>query len=346
MQYQIEELKQEDLEKWDEFVKDNKLTIFHTIGWKKIIEESFGFKPLYYVIKSENDIVGVAPAFFVNNFSKKAIVSMPFFEYGGIFVKEGFEDAYNDIFDRYKEFVDKQEVDFVKIRSLPFDVDYGDIGFNKQLESYDFYLDIKGKSFDEVWSMFTKDSGVRTEYNRSINNGVSVKTEKNAQIIYDFVVKKDAKLGSPSFGKRFYLNLEKYLGDKVHYVTSYLEEKSIASMVSLKFGDELLLHQMGSDKKYFKQSSTDILFVEQIKFAVENGLKKVDFGRSKPDSRHSFFKKKYQCEKRDIYAYYYPADFFENRYEGREFGQKVIKKMPWLFTRTFLGNWLRKNVGL
>jgi hypothetical protein len=271
---------------------------------------------------------------------------MPFFEYGGPFVKEGFEAAYKDIFGKYKEFVYRKEVDFVKIRSLPFDADYGEVGFNKQLEAYDFYLDIEGKSFDDVWNMFTKDSGVRTEVNRSVRNGVDIKKENAAEILYDFVVKKDAKLGSPSFAKKFYLNLDKYLGDKIHYVTSYLEGKPIASMISLKFGDELLLHQMGSDARHFKKSSTDILFIGQIEYAIDNGLKKVDFGRSKPDSGHSFFKKKYQCEKRDIYAYYYPADFSEDRYEGREFGQKVIKKVPWLFTKTFLGGWLRKNVGL
>jgi hypothetical protein len=72
----------------------------------------------------------------------------------------------------------------------------------------------------------------------------------------------------------------------------------------------------------------------------------LDFGRSRPNSSTAFFKEKFRCEKRNLYAYYYPADFSEDKYGGKEFGQKVIKKLPWLFTRTFLGNWLRKNVGL
>jgi len=347
MHYTLEELKKEDFDKWNEFVKENKLTIFHTIKWKKVLESSFGFKPIYYIVKNENnEVVGVAPAFICRNFFKKAIVSMPFFEYGGPFVKEGYKESYKTIFNKYKKLVDNGEIDFVKIRSLQFDEDYGKIGFNKQLEAYDFYLDIEGKNFEDIWNSFTKDSGIRTEFNKSVRNGVKTKTEKAPEILYNLVVKKDAKLGSPSFTKKFYLNVIRFLGSNSYYVTSYLEDNLLASMVSLKWGDELLLHQMGSDASYFNKSSTDILFVEQIRFAIENRLKKVDFGRSKLDSGHSFFKEKYQCAKRDLHDYYYPADFSEDRYKGRGFGQKLIKKLPWLFTKTFFGGWLRKNIGL
>jgi len=346
MNFIIEKLKQKDFENWNMFVKENNLTIFHTIEWKKIIEETFGFNPIYYIIKDKNEIVGIAPAFVCRNFLKKMLVSMPFFEYGGPFIKEDYKKAYEDVFNKYKDLVENGEVDYVKIRSLPFDADYGDIGFNKELEAYDFYIDIEGKKFDDVWNSFTNDSGVRTAVNKSKKKEIKVKTKNNPKVIYNMILKKDARLGSPSFSKRFYTNIDKYLGDKTNYATSYLEGKPIASMIALQFGDELLLHQMGSDPKYFKKSSTDILFIEQIKYAIENGLKKVDFGRSKPDSSHSFFKKKYQCEKRDIYAYYYPKGFSENRYSGREKGQRLIKMIPWLFTRTFLGHWIRKNLGL
>ncbi|MBD3248623.1 GNAT family N-acetyltransferase [Candidatus Woesearchaeota archaeon] len=347
MRYNIFELKKEDFEEWDSFVKENKLPIFHTISWKKILEETFNFKPVYYIVKDKDgQIVGVSPAFICKTFLKKIIVSMPFFEYGGPFVKKGYKEAYKDIFERYKEYADKGKVDHIKIRSLPFEEDYQDINFKKELEAYDFYMDIEGRSFEDIWNSFSKDQGVRTEVNKAKRKGVIVKTENSPDVLHKLLTMKDARLGSPSFSKRFYLNIEKYLKDNTNYITSYINKTPIASMISLRFQDELMLHQLGSDPEYFKKTSTDILFIEQIRYAIENNLKKVDFGRSKPNSSHSFFKKKYNCKKRDIYVYSYPLDFSEQRYEGRNFGQKIIKKIPWVFTRTFLGNWLRKNVGL
>ncbi len=347
MKYKVEELRKENFEDWDRFVKENKLTVFHTIGWKRVLEETFNFKPIYYIAKDKDEnIVGISPAFICRSFLKKAIVSMPFFEYGGPFVKEGYKEAYKDIFERYKDYVDKGEVHHIKIRSLPFDEDYGNIGFKKELEAYDFYMDIEGKTFEDIWNSFSKDQGVRTEVNKAKRKGVIVNIEHSPEILHKLLAMKDARLGSPSFSKRFYLNIERYLKDNINYTASYIREKPIASMISLRFQDELMLHQLGSDPEYFRKASTDILFIEQIRYAIENDLKKVDFGRSKPNSSHSFFKKKYNCKKRDIYAYYYPQDFSEQRYEKRDLGQKMIKKMPWLFTKSFLGNWLRKNVGL
>ncbi len=348
MRYFIEEFKESDSREWNEFVNANKeLTIFHTVEWKKIMEETFGFKPAYYVVKTEDkEIVGVCPAFIVKEFFKKAIVSMPFFEYGGPFIKEGYKEAYKDLFKVYKSFVDEKKVKYVKIRSLPSDADYGETGFNKELEAYSFFISLKDKSFDDVWNSFTKDSGVRTEYNRSVRFGVEVKNQKNPEVIYKLISAKDAKLGSPTFPKKFYVNVDKHLKTRLFYTNSMLKENPIASMTSLSFNGELLLHQLGSDKEYMKKTSTDILFVEQIKRAINTGCLKIDFGRSKPGSSHSFFKKKYDCERRDIYTYTYPESFSEDRYEGRSFGSKIIKSFPFIFTKTFIGAWLRKNVAL
>jgi len=344
LDYAVEELNEYDFEKWNKFVYAHKeLTIFHTIEWKRLLEKTFNFESKYFVVKnSEGEIVGISPAFKVKKFLKKIIISMPFFEYGGPFVEKGHEGIYKDIFNKYKEMVDKGEVSYVKIRSLPEDQSYPiDDIYNKQVEAHDFYLDIQNKTFDDIWTDFTKDSGVRTAVKKTLKNGVIIKKDQDFENLYNLIIKKDFKLGNPSFPKIFFENLKNKIINH-NIITCYLENKPISSMISLINNNMMILHQMGSDGEYLKKASTEILFVEQIKEAINRGLDIVDFGRSKPNSHHAKFKEKFNTKQRNIYAYYYPKTISEDRYKYLWI-ENILKKTPWILSKTPLGNWIRKN---
>ncbi|RJS71848.1 hypothetical protein CW714_05200, partial [Methanophagales archaeon] len=67
MQFEVQQLDKNDYNRWNDFLKTHKnATIFHTIEWKNVLEETFGYKPEYLVVKnSEGKIVGISPAFSV-----------------------------------------------------------------------------------------------------------------------------------------------------------------------------------------------------------------------------------------------------------------------------------------
>lgn len=157
-EFEVQLLRREDYEEWNEFVKVHKnATIFHTVEWKKVLEETFGCKPEYLVVKnSEGKLVGVSPAFSVKTLFGKVIVSQPFFEYGGPIVEKGFEEAYNGILNFYKDKVENDRTKYVEIRILPDGEKepehFDNTGFVKQFKAYDFYIDVKGKDFEkDIW---------------------------------------------------------------------------------------------------------------------------------------------------------------------------------------------------
>ena len=61
------------------FSSSEKSTFFHQIGWKIVVENSYGLSPYYLVAKHGHEITGILPLFNVDN----RLVSVPFAPYGG-----------------------------------------------------------------------------------------------------------------------------------------------------------------------------------------------------------------------------------------------------------------------
>ena len=71
---------------WDRYAHNSpEASLYHLIGWKRVIERTFGHTT-YYLYALQNDhIVGLAPFVFLKSFVfGKFIVSLPFLNYGGI----------------------------------------------------------------------------------------------------------------------------------------------------------------------------------------------------------------------------------------------------------------------
>ena len=69
---------------WDAFVRAHQHgSPFHLTAWKRSIEETFGYQPLYLLAEEEGRLRGVLPLFLVRNLLGKALISSPFAVYGG-----------------------------------------------------------------------------------------------------------------------------------------------------------------------------------------------------------------------------------------------------------------------
>ena len=371
MNFKIEPLMTEDRSKWNNFVNNQKETsIVHTIEWKNILEEVFGYEPFYHVIKNhEGKIVGISPAFICKTFFGKILISMPFFEYGGPFVLEEYKDAYKELFKIYKELAENGRVKKIKIRTPPNLIDYSEydvagLGFEKAVEAEDFILDLKGKSYEkDVWNGYKRDSNIRTDIRKALKQGTKINKSHNWETLYKLIVEKDKELGSPPFPKKYFEKLEQQLRDKLSYATAYITNEEItrdveepekedyttgqttnmmpaASMLSITFHNRMLIHQLGSDKEYLKKCPASILWNEMIKDAMEKGLDEVDLGRSMPGSQHAHIKEQFLTKKREVYAFYYPRA--EDHYKFL-WVEKVFAKVPWMITRTGLGEFIIKR---
>ena len=351
MQFEVQQLDKNDYNRWNDFLKTHKnATIFHTIEWKNVLEETFGYKPEYLVVKnSEGKIVGISPAFSVKTLFGKVIVSQPFFEYGGPIVERGFEGAYKEILTFYKDKVKNERIKYVEIRVLPGGENehFDNTGFIKQFKAYDFYIDVKGKDFEkDIWlGLYTKKSRVRNSVKKAIKSGVRVVEDDDIDIYYGLYIKTISKLGSPPYPKTLFENIKKYAGSSVRFTYAYLKEVPIAAMMSFPYNNRDLMVGLVSDEKYQEYRANDLLYNEQIEYATKNKFEIVDLGRTRPDSSYERYKKKWGATRVDLYSYVYPPSASEgvDPYRYYLMFSKITKKVPWIFTRTGIGPYLVKK---
>ena len=350
-QFEVQPLRGEDYEEWNKFAKVHKnATIFHTMEWKKVLEETFGYKPEYLVVKNyEGEIVGISPAFSVKTLFGKVIVSQPFFEYGGPIIEGGFEGAYKEVLDFYGDKVENKGIKYVEIKVLPDGKNehFDKTGFVKQFKAYGFYIDAKGKDFEkDIWlGLYTKKSRVRNSVKKAIKSGVSVIEDDDIDIYYELYIKTISKLGSPPYPKTLFENIKKYAGSSVRFTYAYLKEIPIAAMMSFPYNNRDLMVSLVSDENYQEYRANDLLYNEQIEYATKNGFEIVDLGRTRPDSPYERYKKKWGATKIDLYSYVYPPSASEgvNPYKYYLMVSRITKKVPWIFTKTGIGPYLVKK---
>jgi hypothetical protein len=115
----IEEISsREDELAWEEFVTRNQDAGFaHQLGWRRLVEKLFGYKPIYLMAKDDGDIKGVLPLFLVSNlFFGKRLISLPFATLGGACSDSG---AVNSMLvARAIELTRDLDCDYLELRNL------------------------------------------------------------------------------------------------------------------------------------------------------------------------------------------------------------------------------------
>lgn len=346
MDYTITKLTKNDYEEWDNFVKTHKGgTIFHTLGWKKVLEESYGYEPRYYVIKNANgEITGIFPTFKVKTFFGKIIVSQPFAEYGGALVREGYEKAVIDILNIFKKEV-KNGVKYIEIRKPPFGMRISNtIGYKKEMKAYNFYLNLENKDFKkDIWNGVIHKK-VRTAIRKAIKSGVIIEKKMDMDLYYDLYIKTMARMGSPPHSKKFLKNIERYLKDYVVCNFAYLDGIPIAALLSFRYKDIVSIFGNVSDSKYWNYNANDLLYCSEIKEVLKLGYKFVEFGRTNPNSQYVKFKKRHGGENQvELYSYIYPQSKAGdiNPYRFMTISN-ILQNVPWLITKTGFGVWIKK----
>src|SRR5215471_8167532 len=101
-------------ERWDRFVFEHPDTsFFHQTGWKRVLEESFGYRARYFYTERNGKITGVAPFFdFSNWLVGRCLVSIPLAAYGGIVAEDKLSEQ--TLIEHSKRTAQSRGVDYVE----------------------------------------------------------------------------------------------------------------------------------------------------------------------------------------------------------------------------------------
>jgi FemAB-related protein (PEP-CTERM system-associated) len=111
-------------------------------------------------------------------------------------------------------------------------------------------------------------------------------------------------LGKPVHGKSFFRNILEAFPDATTIFAVYREIKMIAAGISSRFRNTLEIPWASSISDYKMLCPNNMLYLEAIRFAIRNGFKRFDFGRSTPNEGTYNFKKQWGAKPAQLYWQY------------------------------------------
>lgn len=290
----------EDGRAWDDFVWSHQdSTNYHQYGWRKVVEKSFGHRTMYLAATdSQNKICGILPYVLLKSrFFGNSLVSMPFFNYGGLLSSENSASAV--LLDASREMLSRTGADHIELRHLKA---CADIGATKQ-HKVTMLLDLK-ENEEAQWSNF--DAKVRNQVRKAEKNDLKtvIGGVELLDGFYEVFCRNMRDLGTPVYCRDFFRNVLEEFTDTTHIISVLHDGRTIASALMIRYKETVEVPWASSIRDFRELCPNNLLYWEAIRFAIGSGARIFDFGRSTPGEGTYNFKKQWGAKPVQLYWQY------------------------------------------
>jgi FemAB-related protein (PEP-CTERM system-associated) len=302
MKISVRIFKEEDRKEWDSYVmRASGSTCYHLIGWKDVVENSFGRKPFYLIEEDgENGIIGILPLVHLKSpFFGNFMVSLPYFNYGGICADN--EEISEQLLKQAISMAINKNAHHIELRHTQNTCN----GLPAKMTKVSMRLELPEKS-DELWNSFP--SKLRSQIRKPIKEGMYSKLGKREELnsFYKVFSANMRDLGTPVYSKKFFSNILEEFPESTWICTVYTREnRPVASGFLVGFKEGLEIPWAASLKDYNQLSPNMLLYWSCLEFACGSGYKVFDFGRSAPGEGTYKFKEQWRAKPVQLYWHYW-----------------------------------------
>lgn len=302
MTYHVKVLTDERSE-WDRFVDETpSATFFHLLGWRKVLEDSFGHRPHYFYVERDDRICGILPLFHIRSrlFGNR-LASLPFCVAGGPVCDsaeiEGFLDRkaiglHGDL-----------KTNYIEYRNTDNDRE----GWVRKSDLYaNFSADMELDADNQLKKVPRKQRAVLRKALK--NDELSWTIDPDPTDLYALYAFSVRNLGTPVFPKRYFSNLVDQFGDACQILTVRHQGQPVSSVMSFYFRDRVMPYYTGSRTEARSLGANDLMYWHVMRCAAERGVRTFDFGRSKIGTGPYNFKKNWGFAPEPITHQYYLRD--------------------------------------
>lgn len=287
----------QDIEKWDDFVlRCPQGSFFHRAGWQTVIEQAFGHKTWFYYAESDGVIVGVLPLAEIKSvLFGHSLSSLPFCVYGGVVATS--EDARLALNQAAVELAQKLKVGHLEYHNID--------ACNPDWLTKNLYVTFRKEiDPDEDTNMLAIPRKQRAMVRKGIKSGLQSELDQSIDRFFYAYSSSVHRLGTPVFSKKFFRLLKKTFADDCEIMTIVKEGRTIASVMSFYFRDEVLPYYGGGTAEAREFAGNDFMYWELMRRACLRGYKVFDFGRSKLGTGAFDFKKNWGFEPQALHYEY------------------------------------------
>lgn len=288
-------------------------------------------------------MAGVLPLFKVESrLAGRLLVSVPYGVYGGVLASDA--DAAACLLAAGKRLAEQTKARSLEFRSLtPLDNTLAGMsehatfrrdlpGSESQLETY---LPRKARA---AARKAIERHGLTTEFGAA-----------HLETVWHLYARSMRRLGTVNYPKRFFHALAAHVGSGMVVQIVRHAGRPVAGLVSFVHHDEFMPYFVGFDDRVTLYGVSQYLYLESMRWAVRNGCRVYDFGRSRVDNRGAYeFKRLCGFEPQPLgYQVYVPAgrtapDLSAGSTRWR-LARQAWKYLPLAIARP-LGAWLSKSI--
>ncbi len=298
-QISVKQLSEDKNNDWNRYLDSNPAaSIYHRSEWKTLIKDVFGHHGYYFYAHNNGKITGVLPLIRLKSgLFGDFMVSMPYFNYGGAIADSpSIEQALMQSANRLAE---KLGITHIEYRD-----DVEREGLPVRSEKVNMILTLADNS-DTLWDTFP--SKLRSQIRRAQREDVRLKTG-NKDCLDDFytVFSRNMRdLGTPVYGKAFFMEILQCFTAQSKIVIVYLKGKPVAAAFLLGHKHTLEIPWASTINDVNHLSINMLLYWEVLKFAINNQYRYFDFGRSSKDSGTFRFKRQWGARPKQLYWHYW-----------------------------------------
>jgi FemAB-related protein (PEP-CTERM system-associated) len=278
-------------------------TFFHELGWKRAVERTFGHESWYLMAERSGGVVGVLPLFQVNSIlAGRLLTSLPYATYGGVLADDG--DAAHSLLTEAKAIARHIGARSIELRSIcaadpSLEIDTHHVTFMKALP---------GRPDDVLPALPRK---ARAAARRAAER-YSLTTEYGHALlpeIWRLYARSMRRLGSPNYPRRFFEALLAAEPDRCLCQLVRCAGRPVAGLLTLLHRDTVMPYFAGIDERRAIYGLSHYLYAESMRWGVERGFSRYDFGRSRIDNAGAYdFKRLCGFEPRPLeYQTYLPT---------------------------------------
>lgn len=278
MPLEIEIINPLDDDQWDKLIiETNQYSFFHSYEWIKVLRESYGYTPYFFVLRNKRELSALIPFMEVNSrYSGRRGVSLPFSDYcdpiirGEISAQRLLECA----------------IGFGKSSNWKFLVMHGGEiffqGKNSSREYYGHLLELKA-DLNNILKQF-RDSNKRS-IKKAVKSGVEIQQSNSLHSMRDFyrlhcLTRKRHQLPVQPF--HFFKKVHEHIISKKagFIVKAFYHDKIVGAAVFFHFGKKAMFKFGASDLKFQHLRMNNLIIWEAIKWYANNGYESFCFGRT------------------------------------------------------------------
>jgi FemAB-related protein (PEP-CTERM system-associated) len=340
--YSVGRLAPSEGPRWDAFVRATEGgSFYHLSGWRSIIENRL-HHPTYYLYSERNsEIEAVLPLVHVKSLLfGNALISIPFLVYGGAVATN--PEALNRIVEAAKELARELSVDHLELRNqIPLDGDWQTkdtyATFRKQIDP------------DPEKNLMAIPRKQRAMVRKGIEVGLKAEIDTDTKRLSVAMLACKRNLGTPFFGASWLQAIKNEFDDLVEITTVTHKGKTVCSVMSFRYGNEILPYYGGGGDLARNLKGNDFMYWAVMEKACQNGVEIFDFGRSMVGSGAYRFKKHWGFEPEPLAYQYFlvNADAMPNLNPSNPRFRLLIntwKRLP-LAVAALLGPLVAKRLG-